>query len=155
MAFDLRAVETLAQPLIVELARTRDVPREALAVRLVVNSRLRRAVARYLRKARVIELGPRFFEESPRHGEILCHELAHAAVDFVYGTRAKALGPEWRRLVEAAGYHPPVQAAITPPASRAASRKDAKSPRFSRGKVYLHRCLVCQMAHRAKRPVPQ
>ena len=155
VAFDLRAVEPLAQRLIVELARTWKVPREALAVRFVVNSRLRRAVARYLRDARVIELGPRFFEESPRHEEILCHELAHVAVDFVHGTRAKAHGPEWRRFVEAAGYRPAAQVAFDPRAPRVASGKDAKSPRSSPGPVYVHRCPICQMVRRAKRPVPQ
>lgn len=155
VAFDLTAVELLAQRLIVELARTWNVPREALDVEFVVNPRLRRAVARFLRKSRTIELGPRFFEESPRHEEILCHELAHAAVDFVYGTRAKAHGSEWRRLVEAAGYRPATQAVFAPRASRVASGTVAKTRRSSSGAVYVHRCPVCQMVRRAKRPVPQ
>ena len=155
VAFDLRAVEPLAQRLIVELARTWKVPQEALGVEFVVNPRLRRAVARFLRKPRVIELGPRFFEESPRHEEILCHELAHVAVDFVHGTRAKVHGPEWRRLVDAAGYRPAAQAAFASRASRVTSGKVAKTPRSSPRAVYVHRCPVCQMVRRAKRPVPQ
>jgi predicted SprT family Zn-dependent metalloprotease len=155
VVFDTTAVEPLARRLILELARTWKVPRAALAVQFVVNSRLRRSVARYLRKARVIQLGPRFFSVSSRHEEILCHELAHAAVDFVYGTRAKVHGPEWRQLVEAAGYHPAAQAAFTSLASRAASRQVAKTPRSFPGTVYVHRCPVCQMVRRARRPVPQ
>lgn len=153
--FNLTAVEPLVQRRIVVLARTWNVPREALGVEFVVNPRLSRTVARFLCKARVIELGPRFFEESQRHEEILCHELAHAAVDFVHGPRAKAHGPEWRRLVELAGYRPAARAAFVSRASRVASGKVVRRPRSSPGAVYMHRCPVCQMVRRAKRPVPQ
>ena len=97
-------VEIDAQRLIARLAATWNIPKDGLEVELAVNPRLTRAVARFLRRPRVIELGPRFFELRSRHEEILCHELAHAVVAFVHGSSAKPHGPEWRRLLEAAGY---------------------------------------------------
>jgi len=152
---DVTLIRKAAQQLAARLTHTWNVPREALDVEFVVNPRLRRAVARFLRKTRVIELGPRFVELASRHEEILCHELAHVAVDFVHGTRAKAHGPEWQRLVEAAGYQPEAQTAFAPLGSRVAPGKVTKTRRSSPGAVYVHRCLVCQMVRRAKRPVPQ
>lgn len=152
---DLSSIEMAVQERAGALARTWGVPKEALAVKFAVNPRLTRAVARFRRDRRVIELGPRFFEESQCHEEILCHELAHAAVDFVHGTRVKAHGPEWRRLVELAGYRPAARAAFVSRASRVASGRVATRPRSSPGAVYMHRCPVCQMVRRAKRPVPQ
>lgn len=38
--------------------------------------------------------------------EILCHEAAHVAAFLLHGLRAKPHGPEWRSLVQAAGYQP-------------------------------------------------
>ena len=36
--------------------------------------------------------------------EVLCHEAAHLAVHLLYGRAAAMHGPEWKRLVESAGY---------------------------------------------------
>ena len=145
-------VEKDAQRLIARLVRTWIVPKEALEVELAVNPRLTRAVARFLRRPRVIELGPRFFELSSRHEEILCHEFAHAAVDFVHGSSAKPHGPEWRRLVEAAGYRAEARTTRVLPIEQGPA---VPTRRASPTAVYEHRCPVCQMVRRAKRPVPQ
>lgn len=145
-------VEEDAQRLIARLGPIWNIPDEALKVELALNPRLTRAVARFLRRPRVIELGPRFFELGSRHEEILCHELAHAAVDFVHGSSAKPHGPEWRRLIEAAGYRAEARTTrVLPIEQRPAVPKRRASPTA----VYEHRCPVCQMVRRAKRPVPQ
>ena len=145
-------VEKDAQRLIAWLAATWSIPKEALEVELAVNPRLTRAVARFLRRPRVIELGPRFFELGSRHEEILCHEFAHVAVDFVHGSSAKPHGLEWRRLVKAAGYRAePRTTGALPIEQGPAVPKRRASPTA----VYEHRCPVCQMVRRAKRPVPQ
>ncbi|MFH1763631.1 MAG: SprT family zinc-dependent metalloprotease [Gemmatimonadota bacterium] len=36
--------------------------------------------------------------------EVLCHELAHVAVYRLHGRRVRPHGPEWRKLVSAAGF---------------------------------------------------
>lgn len=38
--------------------------------------------------------------------EVLCHEVAHIATYLLHGPLAKPHGPEWRRLVQRAGYEP-------------------------------------------------
>ena len=149
---EVAPIERLARRLIATLMRTWNVPAEALAVELAANPRLKRAVARFRRRERVIELGPRFFELSSRQEEILCHELAHAVVAFVHGSSANAHGPEWRRLVEAAGYRAEARTTRALPIEQGSV---APQRRASLQLVYQHRCPVCQMVRRAKRPVPQ
>ena len=89
--------------LIAQLSRAWNVPRHALDVELAVNPRLTRAIARFRRDKHIIELGPGFFRLRSRRAAVLCHELAHAAVDYVHGPKAKPHGPEWRHLVEMIG----------------------------------------------------
>jgi predicted SprT family Zn-dependent metalloprotease len=149
---ELVSIQKTAHDLARDLAGTWSLPGEALSVTVAANPRLRRAVARFLRNKQVIEVGPRFFEVPARQREVLCHELAHAAIDFLHGPHAKAHGPEWRRLVEAAGYRPEARttrAQPIKPESACAARR--ASPKTS----YEHRCPVCQMVRRAKRRVPQ
>jgi predicted SprT family Zn-dependent metalloprotease len=99
----------------------------------------------------VIELGPRYFRLRSRRAEVLCHEIAHAVVDHLYGTQAKAHGSEWRRLVEAAGYRAGNELLRVRSAAACAPRRHGSNGTLA----YEHRCPVCQMIRRAKRPVPQ
>ena len=41
--------------------------------------------------------------------EILCHEAAHMAAHLLHPKRCKPHGPQWRQLVEKAGYLPRVR----------------------------------------------
>ena len=56
---------------------------------------------------RAIELNPRLLAQNPEKlDEILAHELAHLVVWRRHGPEAREHGPEWRALMELAGYRP-------------------------------------------------
>jgi predicted SprT family Zn-dependent metalloprotease len=111
------------------------------------NNRLRSSVARWLVSQHRLEFGALFFSGNVNHREVLCHELAHAAVSLKYGRRARAHGAEWRELVRAAGFLPRSRL----PRSHARRRVSAQPP--SRSEFYEHRCPVCQSAWYARKPV--
>ena len=149
--------ESVVRALGQQLSRRWQLPKDALSVSLRLNPRLTRSIARYRRDRRIIELGPRFFRLRAHRREVLCHELAHAAVDHLHGTRAKPHGSEWRQLVEAAGFRPNARLPGTN-AARAEEQHTATGssrPQSQPLYVYEHRCPVCQMTRRAKRPVRQ
>lgn len=108
------------------------------------NGRLRTTVARLLSDIDVIEVGPRFIALRSKRREILCHELAHAAVNRRRSGRQPPHGAEWAALVQSAGFDPVAQ--LT------AARKDSP-PSQARDVRYEHRCLVCQLVKVARRPV--
>lgn len=130
-----------------DLSRRWGIPSNALATGLRLNARLTRSIARYRGADRVIELGPGYFRLRGRRREVLCHELAHAAVGFLYDKRVQPHGSEWRTLVELAGFRSATH--LTP--SNATNLRKRSGPKAR--KVYEHRCPVCQMTRRAKRPV--
>ena len=144
-----------------KLSRRWGLPRSALDTTLRLNPRLTRSVARYRRETGVIELGPSFLRLRARRKEVLCHELAHVAVDHLYGKRAQPHGGEWRRLVEMAGFTPTVRLPVPPesPANKpVAANGEIHVSGYSRRPktfryLYEHRCPVCQMIRSAKRPV--
>jgi predicted SprT family Zn-dependent metalloprotease len=120
-------------------------------VHVSVNRRLTASLGRCLPRTRAIELSPRLFEDSRNlRREILCHELAHLAVFEKFGARVKPHGPEWRALMESAGFPP--RGAI----ERRCGLPGAGRPRRRTRLVtyYEHRCPVCQFTRKARRPVP-
>jgi predicted SprT family Zn-dependent metalloprotease len=84
----------------------------------------------------------------PLLDEVLCHELAHAAAFDLHGSRIRAHGPEWSRLMRIAGYAP---------RSRLEARElDALPTGALPSRIrWEHRCPVCQATRNAGRPVPQ
>ncbi len=76
--------------------------------------------------------------------EVLCHEAAHAAVRVLHGRKRRPHGPEWRALMQAAGFAPRVRLPHEhlPPVQRERLRRDP---------VYEHRCPVCQSFRLARR----
>lgn len=159
----LEKAETELGALSQRLSRRWGLSGSALNAGLRFNPRLSRSVARYRRETGVIELGPRFFRLRSRRKEVLCHELAHVAVDYLYGKQVQPHGSEWRKLVESAGFTPAARLPATPALreeERVGTSEDksvaglARSPTTVRD-VYEHRCPVCQMSRRAKRPVSQ
>jgi predicted SprT family Zn-dependent metalloprotease len=110
------------------------------------NTRLRTTIARWVIDANCLELSTGFFELRQDQLEILCHELAHAAVMHIHGKTVKPHGPEWRELVCRAGYKPRARRladkSSTVPTSRTSSRS-----------VYEHRCSVCQALRYGMVPV--
>lgn len=78
--------------------------------------------------------------------EALCHEAAHAAVHELHRRRPKPHGPEWRGLMEAAGFEPRARIpavlleGLVPPATR-------------RRPAWEHRCPVCHASWVARTAV--
>ena len=107
------------------------------------NPRLKTTIARWLEDLQCIELGPRFFALRSRQEEILCHEVAHAAALQLHGQGIAPHGPEWRALVEAAGFAP----GSTLTTRRGGLRQTRPIPK----PLYEHRCLVCHAVRYAKR----
>jgi len=107
-----------------------------------LNRRLRRTVARHQRAHGTIELGPIFLQLRARRPEVLCHELAHAAVHFKFASGKKPHSREWKNFVTQAGF-------------AASTRMEVASTARSRqlNLLYRHRCPVCQMQRLARRPV--
>jgi ribosomal protein L37AE/L43A len=119
-------------------------------VTVAPNFRLRTTFARYVVKARTIELGPGFFRLRRRRLAVLCHEAAHAAVDLRFGQAEQPHGPNWASLVEAAGFTARSTWAV--PRRRGTSKwSDIGNAR--KRLMYEHRCPVCQFRRLAGRPV--
>lgn len=108
------------------------------------NPRLRTKIARFLPDQNRIEVGPKFVELRRRRGEILVHELAHAAVRALHGARTKPHGKEWQSLMRRAGLEPKS-------ALRTSLPLGARVPNVFAMR-YVHTCPVCQMKMTAKKP---
>lgn len=127
-----------------------DVPGLESLVTVVPNGRLRTTLARYIVKARTIELGPGFFRLRGHRSAVICHEAAHAAILFRFGHVEEPHGPIWASLVAAAGY--PAKSTWAVQRRRVATgRPDVRKSRKPR--VYEHRCEVCHFRRLAGRPV--
>jgi SprT protein len=105
--------------------------------------RLRRSLGRAFPDHDLVRLSPALLS-APRSRllETLCHELAHLAVRRLHGYHRRPHGPEWSRLVRAAGFPPHAQA-----------RGMETGPPRLRATRYLHRCEVCHARRVARRPV--
>ncbi len=157
----LESAETELRVLSRKLSRRWGLSSTVLKIGLRVNSRLTRSVARYHRDSGFIELGPQFFRRRGRHKEVLCHELAHVAVNHLYGKQAQPHGSEWRRLVESAGFVPaarlpPTRACYSEEKTRKREPKIGLARHSTTSRLeYEHRCPVCHMTRRARRSVSQ
>ena len=131
--------------------------RRLASVKCAVNPRLTVSLGRCRTAARAIELNPRLLSDAWRlRREVLCHEAAHLAVRGLHGLAAKPHGAEWRELMALAGFKPRVAipVATQSPTNPASSISDsAGTARPLRGRVYQHRCPVCQFTRMARRPV--
>lgn len=109
---------------------------EGLESRLQVvwSSRFRRSLGRFSVASSQIRLAA-FLLEGPETlvKEVLCHEAAHAAVFELHGRASTPHGPEWRRLMQVAGYEP---------RARFPEHLLPTGTPCSRG-LWEHRCPVC------------
>jgi len=123
---------------------------ELKAIALAVHPGLRRTIARYDPSARTIELRADTVA-SPRLNAVLVHEAAHAAVCQQHGTgQTRPHGPEWPRLMEAAG-HAAERRLDLGHLCLAPSRKD-KGEQGRNGQArYDHVRAVCQSRRAAKK----
>ena len=78
----------------------------------------------------------------PLFDEVLCHEVAHVAVYQLHGPRARSHGPEWRALLQLAGYQP----------RRTYFIDELSIGRAREPVLYEHICPVCQARRLARRP---
>jgi predicted SprT family Zn-dependent metalloprotease len=115
------------------------------SISVKVNPRLRRSLGRCNPASGRISLSADLLHAPERLEEVLCHEVAHVAVFQLFGSQARAHGPEWRQLLSSAGFQPEVRA------------KERTSPPRAHpkplGLPYEHRCPVCQGVRYARRPV--
>ena len=110
------------------------------------NTRLRTTIARWVIGSNTVELSTGFFNRHWDQREILCHELAHAAVVRIHGRSEQPHGAAWCELLRKAGYEPRthldsdrmIHAPLTVERSHL---------------IYEHRCPVCHAVRYGKRAV--
>lgn len=118
---------------------------------VALNPNLSRTLARCIPSAAVIELNPLLLDAPAEIlDEVLCHELAHWLVAQKHGPSAKSHGPEWRTLVEQAGYDP--RRTIPWFSDPGPSRLPSGPPTPTL--LYRHICRVCHATRIARRSVP-
>ncbi len=98
----------------------------------------------------------------PALEEVLCHELAHAAVFELHGGQCRPHGPEWVELMEKAGFPPRLKIFLDQKKKPVEPRRrpalvpgpaPAPAPVAAATMVYVHRCPVCSHVVRlARRP---
>lgn len=124
-----------------------EVPDLGERVEIRFSSRFRTSLGRCAPASGEIRLAA-FLLEGSREllREVLCHEAAHLAVHERYRRPKRPHGPEWRALMERAGYPPRARlpAHLLPEAARARARSAV---------FWEHRCPVCQATRIARRPV--
>jgi predicted SprT family Zn-dependent metalloprotease len=136
-----------ADDLLDRLGQVWDLPDLGNTVDIRFSRRLHRSLARCRPGEGRITLNSDLQAATPdRFAEVLCHELAHVAVHRLHGDLARPHGPEWRGLVELAGFEPEVRA--PDPSSR---RQEPDSTRDQ--PHWKHRCPVCQNVRWARKPV--
>lgn len=142
-----RAAEAEFAPLIRTWAHLWRVAGLETQVTVAFSQRLRRSLGRCAPAAGRVVLHPSLRDAEPsRLDEVLCHEVAHVAAYRLYGRAVRPHGPEWRQLVELAGYH----AAVRAPGP---ARLQRHTPTRQATLSYEHRCPVCHSARLARRPV--
>ena len=112
-------------------------------IQIGFSNRITRSLGRTQPAAKIIRLNP-LLQTRLSHllEEVLCHELAHIAAYHLHGDSIRPHGPEWRALVQAAGFEPRV---------RIDADLDWPSPPHV--KCYTHRCPVCHAVRVAKKPM--
>ena len=109
---------------------------------LVYSTRLRTSLGLCYPERNLILLHPALQDRLAHlYVEVLCHELAHLIVYQRHGRAAKPHGPEWRELVELAGYKP---------RRLCLTELDKPNPAH-----YIHRCPVCQATRTSTRRQPR
>ena len=110
-----------------------------------VNRRFTASVGRCVGSRDVIEISSAVASRSVKvRREILCHEAAHLVVWRRHGRSVRPHGPEWRALVQEAGFD----------ARATLVRCGEPRRRASHAMRFRHACPVCHFSKRAKRRMP-
>ena len=120
-------------------------PSNAPAIRYEVTERLTRSLGRCKQHEALIRLNRILLMRQNRQilFETLCHEAAHIAAHYLYGTRAKPHGAEWQSLLKLAGLEPRT-------AINAGDIVGLNEPSNRDGSLYQYHCPTCGMLHRAR-----
>lgn len=104
---------------------------------------MRVALGRARPREKLIRINAALVDQHPSLlDEVLCHEAAHIAVHELHRGYRRPHGPEWRRLMELAGFAPRARMPLATPLAAAAQRH-----------LWHHQCPVCQAWRLARRPV--
>jgi predicted SprT family Zn-dependent metalloprotease len=125
------------------------VPALGQGLSIEINNRLRVTLGQYKHKEQRIEIAEFILgEKNEVILEVLCHEAAHAAAAKLFTKSIAPHGPEWRNLIEAAGFSPTNEFRRSLLGSKTYSRPNRRT-------VWEHRCAVCHTHRRARRPVKE
>ena len=127
-------------------AREWNDPGLAQEATLEVSPRLTRSLGKAYPQRTLIRLNPSLLDpkDDRRLKEVACHEAAHLAVYRRFGKAARPHGPEWRHLIELAGFEPAT--------TFKAETREGGDPRPALW--FVHTCPVCGTQRRAKKPMP-
>ena len=118
-------------------------------LRVEVSRRMRTSLGSYFPGEQLIRIADVLFEAPPHLlREVVCHEAAHAAVQFLHGGSVRPHGREWRQLMQRADLDPRVR---IPDQELGSAAQRAARKRY----VWEHRCPVCLQRRLAGRPVRQ
>jgi predicted SprT family Zn-dependent metalloprotease len=133
--------------LAIHLASLWSIPALASASTIEFSSRMTVSLGRCIPTRGIVRLNASLQADTDEllH-EVVCHELAHMAVYLRHGAGVRPHGPEWRGLVEAAGYTPSVRLSVD------ASLSSGARPRVTR---WEHRCAVCHTVRIARTATPR
>ena len=109
-----------------------------------ISSRMTRSLGRAYPDRKLIRIARFVSEESDElFQEVLCHEAAHVAARRIHGRSIRPHGPEWKRLIQAAGYPPSVRyrGAALPKMPARARRRRVKATYLERLQTALLRKL--------------
>ena len=115
------------------------------SVSITFSPRLRSSLGRCLPDKGRITLHQSLALEAADHLPlVLCHELAHVVAFRSHGASIAPHGPEWRALVEQAGFDSTVTLPVAPTQDHSSA-----PPRLA----YAHTCPTCHTRRLARRPV--
>jgi predicted SprT family Zn-dependent metalloprotease len=129
---------------ILRWSRLWGVPQFAEKLSLRTSTRFRRSLGSYRAGRAEITLAA-WLVDGPTDllEEVLCHEVAHAAVHFVCGERVRPHGQEWRGFMKQAD----IPARVRIPVSEL---PESRQIDLAKTRVWEHRCLVCQATRFAR-----
>jgi len=110
--------------------------------------RLRRSLGRCQPETGDVRIHPALFDpqNADLFREVVCHEVAHAAVYMLHGRKVRPHGREWKLLVAAAGYEPSTK---MDPRRLPRRLQVGMAPKT----LYRHSCPVCGATRSAGRRV--
>ena len=135
------------QTWIEEWGRLWILPELPRSIRIEYSTRMTRSLGRCHVTTGLIRLNKRLLDgPAELLREVLCHEVAHVAVQLLHGSSPRPHGREWAQLMTLAGYQP---RARMPMECLPQSIQAGATPK----RLYEHKCPICGVKRVARRPV--